>query len=91
MSRSPKKTEKSDFGDGGLIQPLAVVPLAFPVGLESVVGLVPLALEVSVGLVQPCLRWCSSNRWCKRKLLRSSRRSDGLSHWKVFGSAPMGV
>ena len=55
MSRSPKK---SDFGDGGLIQPLAVVPLAMPVGLESVVGLVPLALEVSVGLVQPCLWWC---------------------------------
>ena len=63
MSRSPKKTEKSDFGDGGLIQPLAVlplavVPIALSVRLDSVVGLVPLALEVSVGLMQPCLCWC---------------------------------
>ena len=39
MSRSPKK---SDFGNGGLIQPLAV-ELALPVRLESVVLVVHLA------------------------------------------------
>ena len=63
--RSPTKTIKSDLGNGGLIQPLAVLavlplavaPIVFSVRFDSVVGLVALGLDVAVGLMQPCLRW----------------------------------